>query len=69
MLFVVFVGPFLSLSQVYTVWFESKEGVSKLTWMVFFITQIAYMIHSIKMKDKFNIIGGGYAWQLKPLYL
>lgn len=55
---VIFVGPILSLPQLYNVWFESSEGVSLITWGAYFVTQIFWLIHAFKYKDGANILGG-----------
>ena len=45
---VIFVGPILSLPQLYNVWFESSEGVSLITWGAYFVTQIFLLFHAFK---------------------
>jgi hypothetical protein len=58
MLPVIFIGPILSLPQLYNVWFESHEGVSMVTWVAYFSTQIFWLIHAFKFKDGANILAG-----------
>jgi len=54
----IFIGPLFSLPQVYNVWFESKDGVSLISWITYFITQIFWLFHAFNLKDKQNIATG-----------
>jgi hypothetical protein len=55
---VMFVGPLMTLPQIYSIWFESSEGVSILTWLTYFLTQVFWFIHALKINDKLDIISG-----------
>ena len=58
MLPIIFIGPILSLPQLYNVWFDSHQGVSMITWAAYFLTQIFWLIHAFKYKDGANILAG-----------
>ncbi|MFC1774965.1 hypothetical protein ACFLZN_01470 [Nanoarchaeota archaeon] len=50
---VAFIAPFTALPQVYDVWFlRQTEGVSLITWALFFIFAIPLLMYGIIHKEK-----------------
>ena len=55
---VVFVGPVMTLPQVYKIWVEKNaSGVSAVSWISYFIMSIFWFFYGVVHKEKPIIVG------------
>jgi uncharacterized protein with PQ loop repeat len=50
--FAVFIGPLLTLPQVYTIWMEDQKGVSIVSWVAYLVASVIWLLYGIKHNDK-----------------
>ena len=56
-IFVAIVGPFANLPQLINVWIKKKvDGVSVVSWILFSIVSLVWLIYGIIKKDKYITI-------------
>ncbi len=56
-IFVAIVGPLANLPQLINVWIKKKaNGVSVVSWILFSIVSLVWLIYGIIKKDKYIII-------------
>lgn len=68
MIFVAVVGPFANLPQLLKIWIKKKtNGVSLVSWILFSILSIVWLIYGIVKKDKYIIIALGITLILQLL--
>jgi len=68
MIFVAVVGPFANLPQLLKIWIKKKtNGVSLVSWILFSILSLVWLIYGIVKKDKYIIIALGITLILQLL--
>ena len=68
MIFVAVVGPFANLPQLFKIWIKKKtNGVSMVSWILFSILSLVWLIYGIVKKDKYIIITFGISLILQLL--
>lgn len=68
MIFVAVVGPFANLPQLLKIWIKKKtNGVSIVSWILFSILSLVWLIYGIVKKDKYIIISLGITLILQLL--
>ena len=68
MIFVAVVGPFANLPQLLKIWIKKKtNGVSLVSWILFSILSIVWLIYGIVKRDKYIIIALGITLILQLL--
>jgi MtN3 and saliva related transmembrane protein len=68
MIFVAVVGPFANLPQLLKIWIKKKtNGVSMVSWILFSILSLVWLIYGIVKKDKYIIITFGITLILQLL--
>jgi MtN3 and saliva related transmembrane protein len=68
MIFVAVVGPFANLPQLLKIWIKKKtNGVSMVSWILFSILSLVWLIYGIVKKDKYIIITFGISLILQLL--
>lgn len=56
-IFVAIIGPFANLPQLINVWIKKKvDGVSVVSWILFSIVSLVWLIYGIIKKDKYITI-------------
>ena len=68
MIFVAVVGPFANLPQLLKIWIKKKtNGVSLVSWILFSILSLVWLIYGIVKRDKYIIIALGITLILQLL--
>ena len=66
-LFLAVVEPLTTIPQIYQVWIKGQTaGVSALTWALYCLVEMIWLIYGIKKKDK-AVIAASLAWGIVEL--
>jgi len=64
----VFLGPLMTLPQVYAIWVQGNKGVSMVSWVAYLLIAVVWLFYGIKHREK-PIIAVQLLWIILDIFI